>query len=424
MATRASGRHLSTSRPIFVLTLPRSGSTLLRYLLDAHSEVACPPETQLSSLCASVLESWLNYRSPDDFETRKRRGIAQARAAARQLMIWHLERDQKSLFCEKSLPNVDNAPMLSEVFPGARFICLYRHPMDFVASARESCKWGFANYGLYPYAASSVNNFVLALTRAWCEKTSAVLSMEQEHPERCVRVTYESLVRDPHDQFRRICEFLGVSDEPTVVDTAIGKAHIFGHGDHKIRTTEAVNTDSLGRGASVPVGLIPPAGLTNLNNLAKAVGYEAIDEGFNSRPSVLRLGLLTISQQKALSVAIECALCEVASQAPTEWPPLVVRLLIEEFSTPRGWLLDLDQRILRDDDPDKRSDVTLIMRAQALVALRYGLSSLSAVLDGGDLRIGDVEKEGMGVDVARWFVRALFEASSDVPSMALLNATE
>jgi hypothetical protein len=33
--------------PVFVLCMARSGSTLLRFLLDAHPELACPPETML-----------------------------------------------------------------------------------------------------------------------------------------------------------------------------------------------------------------------------------------------------------------------------------------------------------------------------------------------------------------------------------------
>lgn len=36
----------------------RSGSTLLRVLLDAHGELACPPETNLPALCAQLATVW------------------------------------------------------------------------------------------------------------------------------------------------------------------------------------------------------------------------------------------------------------------------------------------------------------------------------------------------------------------------------
>src|SRR5713226_1723784 len=44
--------------PVFVLCCGRSGSTLLRFLLDAHPDLACPPETNLTALCAHLVNVW------------------------------------------------------------------------------------------------------------------------------------------------------------------------------------------------------------------------------------------------------------------------------------------------------------------------------------------------------------------------------
>jgi len=40
--------------PVLVLCNGRPGSTLLRFLLDAHPDLACPPETNLPALCAQL----------------------------------------------------------------------------------------------------------------------------------------------------------------------------------------------------------------------------------------------------------------------------------------------------------------------------------------------------------------------------------
>ena len=48
----------SFADPVFVLCNARSGSTLLRFLLDAHPEIACPPETNMPSLCAQLATVW------------------------------------------------------------------------------------------------------------------------------------------------------------------------------------------------------------------------------------------------------------------------------------------------------------------------------------------------------------------------------
>jgi hypothetical protein len=44
--------------PVFALCNGRSGSTLLRFLLDAHPDLACPPETSLPALCAQLATVW------------------------------------------------------------------------------------------------------------------------------------------------------------------------------------------------------------------------------------------------------------------------------------------------------------------------------------------------------------------------------
>ncbi len=48
----------SFADPVFVLCNGRSGSTLLRFVLDAHPEPACPPETNLPGLCVQLATVW------------------------------------------------------------------------------------------------------------------------------------------------------------------------------------------------------------------------------------------------------------------------------------------------------------------------------------------------------------------------------
>src|SRR6185437_13455843 len=44
--------------PVFVLCMGRSGSTLLRFILDAHPSLACPPETNLGQLFGQLAVVW------------------------------------------------------------------------------------------------------------------------------------------------------------------------------------------------------------------------------------------------------------------------------------------------------------------------------------------------------------------------------
>ena len=55
---RAISPGEDTRRPVFVLSVARSGSTLLRFILDSHPELACPPETNVGQVCFGLARMW------------------------------------------------------------------------------------------------------------------------------------------------------------------------------------------------------------------------------------------------------------------------------------------------------------------------------------------------------------------------------
>src|SRR6202044_4258995 len=54
----AGGSGSAADDPVFILCAGRSGSTLLRFLLDAHPDLACPPETRLPWLARQLATAW------------------------------------------------------------------------------------------------------------------------------------------------------------------------------------------------------------------------------------------------------------------------------------------------------------------------------------------------------------------------------
>jgi len=394
--------RFTTGQPVFVLSLPRSGSTLLRYLLDSHSVLACPPETQMSVLCTSVLECWLNFQDPDGFEARKALGVAEARRAARRIMAWHLQESGKAVFCDKSLPNAERAHLLADLFPRARFICLYRHPMDFIASAVESSRWGYSGYGLYPYVVGTADNVVFGLARAWCEKTAAILALEERWARRCVRVSYERLVTTPAEVWREITDFLRVPAEPGAVDSALRRSHLRGYGDHKILMTDEVNTDSLGRGSCVPLHLLTAHGLANVNSLMSRVGYPVMETNWNLSPSSLRYGLLSAEHQRLAANELTSYLnrrVSIIHRRFGDCGGIRVRVLIEEFGEPRGWMVDFSQPSVGDDDSPLSTAASIVARLRTLKAVQSGTLSLSQAVSQGEIRFNAVD--GDNVSLAR-----------------------
>jgi len=204
------------AEPVFVLCAGRSGSTLLRFLLDAHPELACPPETRLAALCAQIAGVWSQLEgSPMPAERASGppaipdAALAGIRHTMNRMIVPYLERRGKRRYCDKSLGAAEYADVLRAVFPGAKFLCLYRHPMDVIASGIEACPWGLNGFGFDAYADGSPRNTVLALARFWAANSAMILAVEERFSECSYRVRYEDLVAGPGEVSDGIFRFLG-----------------------------------------------------------------------------------------------------------------------------------------------------------------------------------------------------------------------
>jgi Sulfotransferase family len=282
--------------PVFVLCAGRSGSTLLRFLLDAHPDLACPPETRLARQLATawaVIED-----APPSADGGPADGAVSAPVAAGlrrsldPMMTSYLERRGKRRYCDKSLGAAQHAGLLLRIWPEARFICLYRHPMDVIASGIEASPWGLASYGFEPYLGVPPDNNVAALARYWLDYTTSIVAAEERFTDRCLPVRYEDLVTDPDGQIERIFGFIGATPVPGIVARCFGPEHQrFGPGDYKIWNTDRVSTDSVGRGWAMPAGKIPDPLLARINELADVLGYIRVGErwGTGAKPADLRV---------------------------------------------------------------------------------------------------------------------------------------
>jgi Sulfotransferase family len=199
-------------------------------------------------------------------------------------MTWsYLDRRGKRLLCDKSLGSARHADLLRQIYPRARFVCLYRHPMDMIRSGLEACPFGLTGYGFDQYIAGSPGNAVLALARYWLDNAAAIAAEEEAHPGQCHRVRYEDLTADPENVMHGVYEFLGVGPVPGVARVCFSdERERFGPGDHKIWATSSVSGDSVGRGESVPAGMIPPQITEAINELTGKLGYLPVDSEWGS----------------------------------------------------------------------------------------------------------------------------------------------
>jgi hypothetical protein len=292
--TRMAGRSTIGSSPVIVLTMARSGSTLLRFILDSHPELACPPETCLGSACFTLARLWdLLEPSPQSArgEFRPFRAPAELSETARTSIAdviddiygRYVTRHGKRRWCDKSLDNIGIAELLADLYPGAQFICLYRHCLDVVVSALEACPWGLNGYGFEPYIASSPGNGVAAISSCWLDRTMPIIEFQQRHPDRCHGIRYEDLVTAPEQVAASLFDFLDVQQVPGISAACFSTDHEKrGPGDHKIWFTSSVNDDSLGQGRRVPVAMIPPELLVHVNQVLSSLDYQPVDDRWSA----------------------------------------------------------------------------------------------------------------------------------------------
>jgi hypothetical protein len=133
---------------------------------------------------------------------------------------------------------------------------------------------------------------VMALANFWADNTQATLAAEERFADRCFRLRYEDLVTDPEATAAGLFEFLGVPAAPGISERCFSaERERFGPADYKIWYTSQVTADSVGRGWSVPTGMIAPQLLAVINELAGKLGYLAVDGewGTTEPPADLRV---------------------------------------------------------------------------------------------------------------------------------------
>ena len=175
-------------KQIFIVTPARSGSTLLRYLLDSHPEIVSPPELNLSALLQHTADVWMSVGAalgspvaepgpePPALSAEARR---RACKVVDEIMLHFANAAGASFFCDKSLTTVDQLATVSQCYPDAYYVFLYRFPLDMIASGIDASRWGYNAFGFAPFVGGFPGNFVAALANYWIDKTSKMVAFEQ-----------------------------------------------------------------------------------------------------------------------------------------------------------------------------------------------------------------------------------------------------
>jgi hypothetical protein len=262
--------------PIFVIGSYRSGSTLLRVLLDAHEHLACPPESKFLAGLAEVL----SY--PEAFRALLGMGLT------KESMMRHMGRFVDSVFAEAAhlrgkprwidkTPNYYKLlPFIDELFASrVLYVTIVRHPLDCIDSMQEFMSR--FQYHENPDLADNIRTYGsdrYGWAKLWCHIYERIYVHMQGHLDRVHFIKYEDMVSDTERSLRHVLEFMGEDYSEGMIDRAFHTQKRAGVGDSKIWTTNSVHKNSLRRWDRWPKA--EAAALWNVvQPVAALYGYES-----------------------------------------------------------------------------------------------------------------------------------------------------
>jgi len=247
LAARMSGAEIEAAlgAPVFIVSAPRSGSTLLFSLLgnspdvwtvggESHGLYRQFPH--LAAADADFTSGALGpqHADPETVAQLRLLYLASLRNSRGEFLYDRLSQGQSAagVFLEKTPRNALNIAFLLTVFPQARFIFLHRDPRGNIASIIEGWQTGadtgqFVTYRdlpgrpgpwcfLLPPGWQALGNASLAEIAAfqWCESNEAIL---RDLPFDCATaLSYETLIAAPRETLRRLSAFCGIAMGPAL----------------------------------------------------------------------------------------------------------------------------------------------------------------------------------------------------------------
>lgn len=229
---QAALQAMAERQLFFVGGAPRSGTTWLQSLLDAHPDISCRGEGLFPQELAAPLDA-LFARRREVIVAKNARVFAHGAGypvpdqdhadhllATGILLALQQQCGARQVRAvgEKTPENVFAFPRLLRLFPRAKFLVIARDPRDVLASAwhffrnepgsGEAEKWAFLQAALPSIA----------------EGARMAIAFATAHPEATLSPTYEGLLADPQGWGARLFAFLGVDADPAKVAACIEAA--------------------------------------------------------------------------------------------------------------------------------------------------------------------------------------------------------
>jgi hypothetical protein len=230
---------------VFLLGVPRSGTTLLSAMLDRHPSVLCPPEPWIMLALAALGQTHPSHPADPQLLGDATRTFCNGPAADEAIRAFvavllneKLTAAGRTVFIDKTPRYYLILPTLRRLFPSARYLWLIRNPLDVAASYLTSWKVDIAGQLTdYPRHRACVDLIV----------GSRRLSEFSSQNDRVYSLRYEDVVAQPGEAISKVLEFLGLPLATGLSDHDLSTSPLAASpfGDQNIRHTDRPHQRSI-----------------------------------------------------------------------------------------------------------------------------------------------------------------------------------
>jgi len=204
------------ANPIFIIGVHRSGTSLVRRIIDSHSGIACPPETYFLEHFASMVRDERTFAGLEGLGISRESALFEIRKwASRYHEAYRLIR-QKARWADKTPQYVNFLPELEQIFGSeTKYIMIFRHPLDVIYSIHKR-GWRFGDFH---------SDLLINTAKYVSDSLNEQLIFAKENPNKCFVIYYEKLIFKPEQTLRSMFDFLEENWEQEVMNY-----NDFGHG--------------------------------------------------------------------------------------------------------------------------------------------------------------------------------------------------
>ena len=232
-----TSKEMASNQPIFVLGMPRSGTTLVERILSNHSDVLSAGELQDFGVAVKELSGTSSPHVLDVATLQKAMLLPPVQIAERYLERTLAVVGNTPRFVDKLPFNFFYIGLIRRAFPNAKIVCLLRNPMDTCIGNYRQLFSLNSPYYAYAYDLENIGRFYARfhhLAHQW----------QTQNTPNFMLLNYEELVREPQKNIECLLDFCELPWQPQCLHVERNQAPV--STASKVQVREPINQKSIG----------------------------------------------------------------------------------------------------------------------------------------------------------------------------------